>query len=195
MKTFVSVVGFSLLTIGFFAAYSSFGIPQIEPAPPPEQEALDLGAMSMQDFIALGARIYEGKGTCTLCHNAVGGRAPLLDQAAVVATERLADANYKGEATDVADMTEEESAAVMAGWAAWMQRIGSALTDVGAPFGPGVSVVDDGSSAAPVAMSGYSIVEAEDLAAAEALTAGHPYLSDGKGDFSIELYELLPVPV
>ena len=120
MKTFVSVVGFSLLTIGFFAAYSSFGIPQIEPAPPPEQEALDLGAMSMPDFIAFGARIYKGKGTCTLCHTAVGGRAPLLEQAAVVATERLADPKYAGEATDEAGYLYESmsapSAYVVAGF-------------------------------------------------------------------------------
>ena len=46
MKTFVTVVGFSLLVIAFFAGYSSFGIPQIRPAPPPQEEELDLGAHS-----------------------------------------------------------------------------------------------------------------------------------------------------
>lgn len=102
MKTFVAVVGFSLLVIGFFAGYSSFGIPQIKPAPPPPQEEkLDLGAMGMEDFISLGERIYEGKGTCTLCHNPVGGRAPPLEESASVAEERLADPQYEGEATDV----------------------------------------------------------------------------------------------
>ncbi len=35
MKTFLSVVVFSLLVIGFFSAYSTYGIPQIQPAPPP----------------------------------------------------------------------------------------------------------------------------------------------------------------
>ncbi len=102
---------------------------------------------------------------------------------------------YKGEATDIADMTEEEANAVMAGWAQWMERVGPALGDVGAPFGPGASVVDDGTSSAPVSLSGYSIVEADDLAAAKALADGHPYLSEGKGNFAIDIYELLPVPM
>ena len=38
MRTFASVVAFSLLVIAFFAAYSSYGIPQIKPAPPPVEE-------------------------------------------------------------------------------------------------------------------------------------------------------------
>jgi mono/diheme cytochrome c family protein len=100
MKTFLAVVSFSLLTVGFFAGYSNFGIPQIEPAPPPEVEELDLAAMSMDEFVALGRRLYEGRGTCTLCHNEVGGRAPMLEQAAAVAAERLADPRYQGGAGD-----------------------------------------------------------------------------------------------
>ena len=102
---------------------------------------------------------------------------------------------YKGEATDMADMTQEEMGAVMAKWAAWMQGVGPALSDVGAPFGPSTSVVDDGTSGTAVSLTGYSIVEAEDLAGAEALTAGHPYLSEGKGDYAIDVYEMMPVPM
>ncbi len=100
MRTFLAVVTFSLLTVGFFAAYSNFGIPQIEPAPPPEVEELDLAAMSMDEFVALGRRLYEGRGTCTLCHTEVGGRAPLLETAAAAAAERLADPRYQGQADD-----------------------------------------------------------------------------------------------
>lgn len=120
MKTFASVVAFSLLTIGFFAAYSSYGIPQIKPAPPPVEEKLDLAAMTMEQFVALGKRIYEGKGTCTLCHNPLGGRAPLLDQAVAVAEARLADERYQGDAGDAADYLYESmaepSAYVVAGF-------------------------------------------------------------------------------
>ena len=120
MRIFVNVIVFSLLIIGFFAGYSRYGIPQIEPAPPPEAEVIDLGAMTMDEFIALGERIYSGRGTCTLCHNAIGGRAPLLEEAAVVAAERLADETYQGEATDVAGYLYESmtnpSAYVVAGF-------------------------------------------------------------------------------
>ena len=101
---------------------------------------------------------------------------------------------YHGEATDTSNMTEEQAAEVMAKWGAWMGKVGPALTDVGTPFGPGVSVVDDGTTSAPVALSGYSIVEADDLAAAQGLTDGHPFLSEGSGDYAIEIYEMMPVP-
>jgi cbb3-type cytochrome oxidase cytochrome c subunit len=119
MKTFLSVVFFSLLVIGFFSGYSSFGIPQITPAPPPVEEELDLGAMTMTQFVALGERIYKGKGTCTLCHNELG-RAPLLEEAVTLAEQRLADPRYEGSASDVEsylyESMAEPSAYVVAGF-------------------------------------------------------------------------------
>ena len=51
---------------------------------------------------------------------------------------------YKGEATDLADMTEEDAGVVAPRWGAWIENVGSALSDVGTPFGAGSSVVDDG---------------------------------------------------
>ncbi len=120
MKNLLAVTAFTLLTVAFFAGFSNYGIPQIEPAPPPKEEKLDLGAMTMDQFVALGDRIFNGRGTCTLCHNAVGGRAPLLDRAAVVALERLADPRYQGEATDAESYLHESmvkpSAYVVAGF-------------------------------------------------------------------------------
>lgn len=101
---------------------------------------------------------------------------------------------YKGEATDMADMTPEEGEAVLAKWGAWMEAVGPALKDVGSPFGPGRSMVDDGTSGDAVSLTGYSIVEADSLDAASALTEGHPYLAEGAGNYSIEVFELMPVP-
>lgn len=100
MRQFLFVVIFSLLMIGFFAGYSNFGIPQIEPAPPPVEEKIDLGAMDMDQFIALGTKIFSGKGTCTLCHNELG-RAPMLGTIGDAAVQRLKDPRYKGAAEDV----------------------------------------------------------------------------------------------
>jgi mono/diheme cytochrome c family protein len=97
MRQFLSVVAFTLVTIGFFAGYSNYGIPQIEPAPPPVQEKLDLGSMTMEQFIALGEKIFSGKGTCTLCHNDLG-RAPKLETIGEIAPKRLKDPRYKGDA-------------------------------------------------------------------------------------------------
>ena len=101
---------------------------------------------------------------------------------------------YKGEATDLSEMSEEAQAEVNAKWGAWIQRVGPALSDVGNPFGQGTSVVDDGSTGLTIDLSGYSIVEADNLAGAQALADGHPYLSEGSGDFAIEIFELMPVP-
>lgn len=120
MKNFMQVLVFSLVTIGLFAAYANFGIPRIEPAPPPVDEELDLSAMTMDDFIGVGERVFSGKGTCTLCHNAVGGRAPMLESIATVAGERLADPDYQGSATDAEEYIYESlvdpSAYVVAGF-------------------------------------------------------------------------------
>ena len=101
---------------------------------------------------------------------------------------------YKGDATDMADMTQEEMQAVMAKWAEWMQGVGSALADIGTPFGPSSSIVDDGSAGTAVSLTGYSIVQADTMDAARALADNHPFLSEGKGNFAIDLYEMLPVP-
>lgn len=101
---------------------------------------------------------------------------------------------YKGEATDLADMSEEQAAEVAAKWGQWIQSVGSALVDVGTPFGPAASYVDDGTTGSAVPLSGFSIVEADNLDAAGALTAGHPYLSEGKGDYAIDVYEMMPTP-
>lgn len=106
MKQFLSVIAFSLLTIGLFTGFSNFGIPRIEPAPPPVQEEIDLGAMTMDGFIALGERLIPGKGTCTLCHNDLG-RAPMLNEIVANAAKHLADPRYEGEATDLGEYIYE----------------------------------------------------------------------------------------
>lgn len=120
MKTFLKITGFSLLIIAFFAGFSNYGVPRIEPALPPVEEKLDLGEMTMEQFVALGEKNFSGKGTCTLCHNALGGRAPLLDKAAVVAAKRIKEPGYKGAAEDpegyLLESMVEPSAYVVAGF-------------------------------------------------------------------------------
>ncbi|MDQ6982866.1 MAG: c-type cytochrome [Mariprofundus sp.] len=119
MKNFLQVVTFSLLVIASFAAYASFGIPRIKPAPPPVEEKLDLGAMTMDQFIAVGEKVFNGKGTCTLCHNSMG-RAPMLDKVVSISDSRMKDARYKGEATSIVEYIRESmvkpSAFVVAGF-------------------------------------------------------------------------------
>ena len=119
MKNFLKVVFFSLLVIGGFWGFSNFGIPQIKPADPPGEEKVDLGAMTMEQFVALGKKNFDGKGTCTLCHNSMG-RAPMLDKIGAVSAERLKDPRYKGSAKTVEEYLMESlvkpSAFVVAGF-------------------------------------------------------------------------------
>lgn len=100
---------------------------------------------------------------------------------------------YRGPATPMEDFTPEQSAEQMQAWGAWMGKVGSSLVDGGAPFGHRVAVGDDGTSPAASDQNGYTIVEADSLDGARALTDGHPFLSEGKGRFSIEIFELTPM--
>jgi hypothetical protein len=100
---------------------------------------------------------------------------------------------YRGPATPMEDFTPEQSAEQMRAWGEWMGKVGSALVDGGAPFGERTAVSDDGTSPAPSDQNGYTIVEAGSLDGARALTDGHPFLSEGKGRFTVEIFELVPM--
>jgi len=100
---------------------------------------------------------------------------------------------YRGPATPMQDLTAEQQAEQMEAWGQWITRLGPALTDVGAPFGARTALADDGSSPAPGDLNGYSIIEADSLAAAKALADKHPFLTEGKGRFSVEVFELVPM--
>ena len=100
---------------------------------------------------------------------------------------------YRGPATSMSDLTPEQGAERMAAFGAWMEQAGTALVDVGCPFGASASVRDDGTEGAAGDLTGYTIVEADDLAAAKALTDGLPFLSGSDGKCAAEIFELLPI--
>jgi hypothetical protein len=100
---------------------------------------------------------------------------------------------YRGPATPMAEFTPEQSAEQMAAWGDWLGRVGKSMVDAGAPFGERTAVGDDGSSRTPSDQNGYSIVEADSLDGARSLLIGHPFLSEGKGKFSVEVFELTPM--
>ena len=78
--------------------------------------------------------------------------------------------------------TPEEGEKLMKAWGDWMTQSASALADPGAPVGKSSTINRDGSvsdngGANPAA--GYSLVEADDLAAAQAVAKGCPHLGSG----------------
>ncbi len=82
----------------------------------------------------------------------------------------------------------EEGKAMMAAWMGWFGKIGSAVVDGGAPFAPGAKALGD---ARPSHATGYTIVSAENMDAAVALTERHPHVAFGGG---IEVFEIAPMP-
>jgi len=98
MKNFLKVALFSLFIVGVYTVYSVMIIPPITPEAPPEEEGA-LSPATVDELIALGERVYNGKGACALCHSTVAGRAPLLENAAIVAEGRIKEKGYTGRAT------------------------------------------------------------------------------------------------
>ena len=84
----------------------------------------------------------------------------------------------------------EHGAAIMAKWAAWMNRLGTAIVNPGAPLIKSCTVtsigVGEGRGGNP--MSGFTLVQAASMEAAIALTEGCPALEN---DGSIVVSEMM----
>lgn len=95
----MKVALFSLIIIGVYTLYSVKIIPPITPEEPPREEVTD-EPKTVEELVALGEQVYNGKGACALCHSPVAQRAPLLENSAVVAADRIKEKGYKGKAID-----------------------------------------------------------------------------------------------
>ena len=76
-------------------------------------------------------------------------------------------------------------------WMGWFGKLGKAVVDAGGPTKPGKSISKTGTrsiGARPV--TGYSIVKADNMAAAETVAKGCPNISEGG---KVAVYELLPM--
>ena len=93
--TFARVMIFSLFVLLAFTGFANI-LPQVQGDPPAEEE-INTGSLDMAGMIALGEKLFTGKGTCTLCHNNLG-RAPdlLMDDLSQTLPSRLVDARYEG---------------------------------------------------------------------------------------------------
>lgn len=87
---------------------------------------------------------------------------------------------------------EAEGQAVMEKWMQWFGSLGEAIVDAGSPFGPSSTVSSDGKAAdgGTSALTGYSIITADSLAAAVQAAKGCPVLASGGG---VDVYEAMPI--
>jgi len=99
IPVFLKVLSFMVLMVLVFTGIANL-LPQVE-GQAPKDVKVDLGALTMGAYIAMGESLFKGKGTCTLCHNNLG-RAPdiLALNMEETAAERISSADYQGEAKD-----------------------------------------------------------------------------------------------
>lgn len=106
MKVLIRILGFSVALILLFASVT-YVLPQARGDAPDDRE-IAVGELTIDGLVALGEKLYAGKGTCTLCHNALGRAPDLLSYDVVkVSLERTADPRYQGKAKDAAGYLRE----------------------------------------------------------------------------------------
>ena len=92
----------------------------------------------------------------------------------------------------VASMSPEEIQKGMEPWHAWMEARGDALVDGGTPLAGGQNISESGWTSSDREVTGYSILQAEDMESAKAMLDGHPHLDWAKGA-EIEVHEMMPM--
>ncbi|MBK7940433.1 MAG: hypothetical protein IPJ87_00900 [Flavobacteriales bacterium] len=93
----------------------------------------------------------------------------------------------------MASATPEQKEAGMKPWMDWMAKCGSALLDGGAPLMPGHAIDPKGNwSGSKRDITGYSILQAENIDAAKKLVEGHPHLM-WLPTCSVEVSEMIPM--
>jgi hypothetical protein len=89
----------------------------------------------------------------------------------------------------MANVTPEQAAEGMKPWMAWKDKVGDRMVNFGAPLVGGVTVHPNGTSGpCDKEVSGFSIVECENMDEAKSLVADHPHLAWAEGCY-IEVYE------
>ena len=96
-----------------------------------------------------------------------------------------------GEAMSAA--TPEDMKKGMELWMTWAERCGEGLVDIGAPLGGGRKVTKSGTTPSDKDVTGYSVLQAENMEAAQALLTDHPHLGWEAG-CEIEIHEAIPLP-
>jgi hypothetical protein len=89
------------------------------------------------------------------------------------------------------NVSPEDMKKGMEPWMAWFKKIGKALVDQGGPLGNGMHFTAKGNSKGQTEVTGYSIVQAENMEAIKKMLTNHPHLMMPKA--SIEVLEMLPM--
>ena len=78
-------------------------------------------------------------------------------------------------------------------WMKWAEKCGEHLVDMGAPLVGGKHIDTSGNTSSKTEVSGFSILQADNMAKAEELLKDHPHLAWADGCY-IEVHEKMPLP-
>jgi len=93
------------------------------------------------------------------------------------------------------NVTPVQQAKGMEMWMNWAKRCGDDLLMIGSPLVNGRAVAADGTvSASDRNVSGYSMIQAENMESALKMMEGHPHTSGWHSDATIEVHESMPIP-
>jgi hypothetical protein len=85
----------------------------------------------------------------------------------------------------------EMKKAKMEPWLDWFKKGGKAFVDMGTPLGNGISLTQKGSTKGKTEVTGYSIMQADNMDAVKAMLADSPQLMIPKASF--EIFEMMPM--
>lgn len=92
------------------------------------------------------------------------------------------------------NMKPENQAKSMEAWMQWAKDCGDKLFDLGSPLMNGQQLSSNvQGKKSDKNVVGYSILQTENMDEAKALLKDHPFLGESV-DFSIEVYETMPLP-
>ncbi len=89
--------------------------------------------------------------------------------------------------------TQEDMQAQMQAWMKWAGRCGAGLPEMGGPMVGSLKLTNEGSAASDKNVVGYSVLEAEDMAAAQAMLEGHPHFGLDPS-CQIEVHQVMDMP-
>jgi hypothetical protein len=89
------------------------------------------------------------------------------------------------------NVSPEEMKKGMEPWLAWFKKAGKTLVDAGTPLGNSMHFTKRGGSKGKTEVTGYSIVQAENMDAVKAMITDNPHFMMPKA--SIEVFEMMPM--
>ena len=89
------------------------------------------------------------------------------------------------------NVSPEEMKKGMEPWLAWFKKAGKSLVDAGTPLGNSMHLTKKDSSKGKTDVTGYSIMQAENINAVKAILSDNPHFMMPKA--SIEVFEMMPM--